>query len=137
MQDLFDHILDVLRGEDQQEIYPSFDAVPVSRKSTMLFTVVSLDSVQLEPEFPGGITSIMTGAFPFTAVFQISVLVPMSQPLETAEDHFYTVILPRMESAGSTLCDVLPAHTDAALGRIVMEGRFRLRGILLEGSEDT
>lgn len=136
MQELFAQILAVLRGEDHQEIYPSFDAVPVSRKSTKLFTVVSPESVQLEPVIPAGLESTAGNACPASAVYRVSVLIPMTQPLETAEEYFDTVILPRMESIGSTLCDVLPPQVDAALGRVVMQGKFRLRCLFLEGSED-
>lgn len=135
MQQLLETILTVLRGEDQLEIYPSFDAVPVSRKSTAMFTVAAPVSIRIEPAFPGGVGTAVRGVFPFTAVYQISVLIPMTQPLQTAEDFFYSVIVPRMESVGSTLCEVLPAHADAALGRVVMQGKFQLGGIFLEGSE--
>jgi hypothetical protein len=136
MQNLLAYILNVLRGEDHQEVYPSFDAVPVSRKSTALFTVVSPESVQIEPVIPVGLEGTAVLAYPFSAVYKVSVLIPMTQPLGTAENYFYNVILPRMESVGSTLCDVLPAHADAALGRVVMQGKFRLRCLFAEGSVD-
>lgn len=133
MQDLLTHVLSALRDSDLKEVYPSFDAVPVSRKSSALFTVITQESIQIEPCFPYGLTDIFRKAYPFSAVFKVSVLVPMSQPLETAEDYFYHDVAPVMETLGSTLCDVLPPHVDAALGRIVMEARYRARGVFMEG----
>ena len=86
MQELFEQILTVLRGEDHQEIYPSFDAVPVSRKSTALFTVVAPESLQIEPVIPVGLERAALLAYPFSAVYKVSVLIPMTEPLDTAED---------------------------------------------------
>ena len=136
MTNLLAYILNALRGDDHQEVYPSFDAVPVSRKSTALFTVVAPESVQIEPVIPVGLERAALLAYPFSAVYKVSVLIPMTQPLATAENYFYNTILPRMESVGSTLCDVLPAHVDAALGKVVMQGKFRLRCLYTEGSAD-
>lgn len=127
MQALFDLILRRLRGSDQTEVYPSFDAVPVSKKSAALFTVVSPESVQLDAPFADG----QSGARTFTAIVTVSVLVPMTSPLETAEDQFYDVLLPRMDTLGCVLCEVRPAHVDIKLGRIVMEGKFRISGVYL------
>lgn len=127
VQALFDEILRRFKGDDLREVYPSFDAVPVSRKSDALFTVIQPESVQLDAPFPDG----SSGAFPFSAVYLVSVLIPMTVPLSRAEDFFYDAALPRMESLGSVLCEVRPAHMDVKLGRVVMEGRFRLRGVFL------
>lgn len=127
MQALFEEILRRFRGEDLREVYPSFDAVPISRKSDVLFTVIRPESVQLDAPFPDG----NGGACPFSAVYAVSVLVPMTSPLSRAEDFFYEKALPRMEELGSVLCEVRPAHVDVKLGRVVMEGRFRLRGVYL------
>ena len=57
MEGLLAYVLGILRGEDEQEIYPSFDAVPVRDKSRTLFAVVSPQSVQIEPVFPAGLDS--------------------------------------------------------------------------------
>ena len=135
MEDLLDHVLEVFRGEDLREVYPSFDAVPVTKKSSAMFTVIALESMQIEPKYPHGLTGQYTGAYPFSAVFKVSVLIPMTEPLDTAEDFFYGTAVPRMELAGNALCDALPARVDAALGRIVKEGRFRMRGLYVEGNE--
>ncbi len=136
MEGLLAYVLGILRGEDEQEIYPSFDAVPVRDKSRTLFAVVSPKSVQIEPVFPAGLDSTAVKAYPATAVFQVSVLIPVSEPLETAQAYYDTVILPRMETAGAVLCDVRPPCADDKLGRVVMQGDFRLRCLFVEeGSE--
>lgn len=127
MLDLLDEILSRLRNGGVREVYPSFDAVPFSRKSKECVTIVSTESVQLEAPFPDG----DAGVYPFTAVYRVSVLIPTDLPLRRAEDLFYETIVPQMESFGSVLCEAKTAHVDAVLGRVVMEGRFRLRGLWL------
>ena len=77
MQELFEAVLTALRGEDLREVYPSFDAVPFERKSDRLFTVLMPESVQLDAPFPHG----EQGALPFSAVYRLSVLIPMTSPL--------------------------------------------------------
>ncbi|MBQ4465389.1 MAG: hypothetical protein II916_05450 [Oscillospiraceae bacterium] len=128
MQVLFDEILRRLRGSDQTEVYPSFDAVPVGKKSAALFTVLTAESVKLGTPFPEGACVCC----PFSAVFTVSVLVPMTSPLETAEDHFYDRLLPRMRGIGCVLCEVRAARVDVKLGRIIMDARFTVSGISME-----
>ncbi len=128
MQALFDEILRRLRGVDYTEVYPSFDAVPVGKKSADLFTVLTAETIKLDAPFPEGGRIFC----PFSAVFTVSVLVPMTAPLETAEDHFYDKLLPRMKGLGCVLCEVRAARVDVKLGRVIMDGRFTVRGLTME-----
>lgn len=132
MHVILDLILTILTGQDQQEVYPSFDAVPVRNKPKALFSVVTPVSMQIEQPFPYGVTAASQKAYPFSGVYQVSVLIPITEALDTAWDYFHTVTVPRMETLGSILCDVMPPHADAKLNRVVMEGRFRLCGVYVE-----
>lgn len=137
MQVILDLILQTLRGQDVQEVYPAFDAVPIRDKSKALFSVVTPESVQIEQPFPYGLNETVLKGYPFSAVYLISVLIPADEPLESAENFLYSVVVPRMESIGSVLCEVLPAHADAVKERVVLEGRFRLRGLYVEEGGDS
>ena len=125
VQALFKEILRRVKGGTLTEVYPSFDAVPVSKKSNTCFTVIAPESVQLDAPFPVG----NGNAYSFSAVFAVYVLIPMTQPLESADDLFYGTILPRMETLGCVLCETEPAHADIRLNRVVTKGKFRLRGV--------
>ena len=131
MQALIDLILSRLRGQDQTEVYPSFDAVPVSKKSDALFVVVTPESLQMDEPFPDGVS----GAVPFAAVVKVSVLIPMTTAMETAEDYFWDVVVPRMKTISKMPFAVTPAHVDVKLGRVVMDGKFRFNGVYLEEVE--
>ena len=130
---LFKEIMERFCGGELREVYPSFDAVPFDRKSDRLFTVLAPESVQFDAPFPQGGEK---GALPFSLVCKVSVLTPMQAPVSVAEAFFYTTVLPRMEALGSVLCEVAPPQVDIRLGRVVLEGKFRLRGVYF-GEEET
>jgi hypothetical protein len=131
LEELLDAVWEQFRGESLKNVYKSFDAVPVSRKSKEMFIVLGVDSMQIGEAFPDG----RAGACAFSAVFRVSVLIPTSQPLEIAEEYFYSVAVPRMEEMGCVLCEVLPPKADAMLDRVVMAGKFRLGGVYLREVE--
>ena len=127
MRALFDEVIARIRAGGVQQVYPSFDAVPVMKKSNVLFAVVEPKRVQMNTPFADG----SRGAVPFTAEYAVHLLIPMTQPLQTAENVFYERVLPSLSPMGSVLCEVVPAHADVKLGRVVMEARFRQRGVYL------
>ena len=132
VQALFEQVIARIRAGGLREVYPSFDAVPVSKKSSTLFAVVEPKQVQMDAPFADG----SRGAVPFTAVYSIHLLIPMTQPLETAEDVFYGTVLPSLAPMGCVLCEVVPAHVDVKLGRVVMEAKCRQRGVYLREGAD-
>ena len=132
MRSLFEEVLSRFRGDDLRDVYAGFDAVPYRTKPRGLITVISEETVQIDAPFPGE----DAGIYPFEAVFKVSVLIPMSMPLENAEDFFRETVIPRMEAMGSVPCEIKPAKTDRTLGRVVLEGTFRMKGIYLDGEED-
>ena len=132
MQALFEQVIARLRAGGLRQVYPSFDAVPVRKKSDTLFAVVEPRQVQMDAPFADG----SHGAVPFTAIYSVHLLIPMTQPIETAEDVFYGTVLPSLAPMGCVLCEVVPAHADVKLSRVVMEARFRQRGVYLREEAD-
>lgn len=130
MEALRNQIIAVLQSDDDDmEVYPSFDSIPVSQKSKTLFTVVSMQTFQLGQPFPDG----QSGIAPFTADFQVSLLAPMTTKESELMEVFYTVILPRMQLSGCMLYSTT-LHTpeiDLKLQKLVYHAVFRLRGLYL------
>ena len=132
MKELFEALLAAFVGEDLREVYPGFDAVPLPRKSDRLFTVFTLQSLQLDAPFPDG----AQGVYPFRAVVRIYVLTPMNVPYAKGQDYFSEVVMPRMAQIGGHLCEVRPPQTDAKLGKIVTSGDFTVTGLYLYDGEE-
>jgi len=121
-------VLQAVRGDDLKEVYPSFDAVPVTKKSSRLFTVVGLEKIQTEPVIPDS----QNGVVPFTAVFRVSVVTDFKSPLHLSEDFFFQTVFPRMAEIGAVLCEVRSASVDTKLQKIIFVGLFSVKGFYSE-----
>lgn len=124
MNEIRDIVLRAVKGDDLKEVYPSFDAVPVIRKSPRFFTVVGLEKIQTQSVIPDS----QNGVIPFTAVFRICVLADFQRPLNLSEDFLFQVIFPRVKSVGGVLCEILPPSADNRLQKTVTAGLFSFRG---------
>lgn len=131
MRLLLDKAVQLFRDAGIREVYPAFDAVPLPAKSDRLFTVLGLESVQLDAPFPDR----KGGVHPFSAAIRVSVLVPMDVPACRAEDFFYETVIPVMDRMGAVIGESNPAVVDLKLQKIVMSGLFRVRGLYLEETE--
>lgn len=120
--------LQAVKGEDLKEVYPSFDSVPVIRKSSRLFTVVGMEKIQTQNVIPDS----QNGVVPFIAVFRVSVLGDFKNPLSLSEDFFFQSVFPRMTSIGAVLCEILPPSADSRLQKTVFSGLFSVGGFLSE-----
>lgn len=116
------------------EIYPSFDALPVSGKSKKLFVVISPEIFKLSQAFPDG----SSGISPFTADFRIYVLTSMTTPNEKLMEFFYSVIIPQMHSAHCFLYEMQSEapKVDLKLQKLVYSGIFRLKGLYLPDKQE-
>ena len=123
MQKLMELVLDQLKKGAVEELYPAFDAVPYPTKSETLFVVAAPERIQLEAPF----VCHSTAVHPFTADIRISVLIPM----------LYQKILPQMERLCAVLCEVSAPQVDVKLGRVVLAGVFRMRGLYSDDREVT
>ncbi|MBR3630985.1 MAG: hypothetical protein IKN55_11030 [Oscillospiraceae bacterium] len=125
MRELIDAVVGALREVCGGEVYPGFDAVPLPKKSGRRFTVVETERLALDAPFPDGVGAV----HPFTAELRISVLVPMTAPVQRAEELLYGGILPVLETMGAMVCEVQPALGDARLQRTVLRAAVRFRGV--------
>lgn len=131
MRRILDRAVELFREAGIREVYPSFDAVPLAKKSDRLFTVLGLESVQLDAPFPDG----RGGVYPFAATLKVSVLVPMDAPLCRAEAFFYEKALPVLRQFGAVPGEAAPAAVDVKLQRVVMTAKLRIRGLYADGDE--
>ena len=122
-------VLQAVKGDDLKEVYPSFDAVPVIRKSSRLFVVVGLERMQTETIIPNS----QNGVVPFTAFFRISIVGNYKNPLSLSEDFFFQTVFPRMTTVGAVICEVLPASADTKLQKTLFSAVFSVKGFLSEG----
>ncbi len=126
MEKIYQSILARLKACGISEVYPSFDAVPVARKSQTLFTVLSLQRVQFGEAYPaeGG------AVYPFTADFRISMLTPMTADPQDTARFFFSAIVPAMLGTDCLFVkfDAQNPSIDLKLGRMVFGGQFCLNG---------
>ncbi len=135
MNELLSLLLSLLRNQLPQytEIYPSFDAVPVSSKSRKLFLVVSPQCFRLSQAFPDG----SAGIAPFTADFRISLLAPLMTPNDKLLEFFYTSLVPALHSANCFLYEMQSdvPKPDLQLQKLVYSASFRIKGLYLPDSQ--
>ncbi len=117
-----------LRDSDIGEVYPSFDAVPVEKKSKQRFTVIEPTQVQYGEAYP-----MKDGAvYPFTADFCVSTLTPMTISLVDAEAFVCQQLVPALFGTGSLMREIVikPVEIDLKLGKMVHRCTFRIKGSL-------
>ena len=135
MNELLSILLSLLRNQLPRytEIYPSFDAVPVSSKSRKLFTVISPQCFRLSQAFPDD----NAGIAPFTADFRISLLAPLMTPNEKLLEFFYASLVPALHSANCFLYEMQSdtPKPDLQLQKLVYSATFRIKGLYLPDSQ--
>jgi len=124
---LFLSLLKNYQNSHYFEVYPSFDAVPVSSKSKKLFVVISPECMKLGQPFADASGRIA----PFTADFRFYVLAPMSTPDETLLQFFYSVLVPALHSQNCFLYEMQSdsPKTDYKLQKLVYSAVFRIKGL--------
>ena len=124
MNELLNQILEVLKNHGI-EAYPSFDMIPVIKKSKNLFVVIMPEKFHLDFAFADG----LTGSSPFTAEFRISVLTPVTVPGEMLVSFFDTEILPVLQTIGLYELQTGVPEIDLKLQKQVYSGLFRMKGL--------
>lgn len=126
MQELYETMLARLRNSGIPEVYPAYDAVPLDRKSSALFAVLSQQSLLFGDAYP-----VKQGAvYPFTADFRVDLLTPMTADPQDTVKYFFTRIVPAMLGSDCLFLrfDAQCPKVDLKLGRMVFGGVFRLCG---------
>lgn len=128
MDEIWQELLDQLRGSGIGEVYPSFDAVPVSGKSDRRFLVLEPTQVQYGEAYPkqDGVV------YPFQADFCISVLTPMTVALPEEERFVCQKLLPALLGMDAPVWEITvkPVEIDLRLGKMVQRCTFRIKGAL-------
>lgn len=132
MQMIAEKAMEMLRKAGISEVYPAFDAIPLPSKSDRRFTVVGLESVQMDAPFPDG----GRGVHPFTATLKISVLVPMNTPGADVAAYYFETLLPVLLQLGAVPGETALPVVDVKLQRLVMSGLLRIRGLYTEWDEE-
>lgn len=134
MQELLQELLGRLQGCGIGEVYASFDALPVEKKSHSCFTVIGLEQVKSGEGYP-----MENGtAYPFTAQLRVDLLTPMTESPRESQRRFFESIVPAMAQEECSLLrfDAGAPKPDLRLGRMVYGGSFCLLGVLCTQKED-
>lgn len=134
MEAIFQAVLARLRGEDLTEIYPSFDAVPLEKKSKERFTVLTMEQVQLQEPYPAEMGTV----YPFTADFRLDVLSPMTGDPQVSAGFFFSVLVPRLLEEDCTIREIRTdsPKVDLQLQRLVCSGTFRMSGLYVPAESE-
>ncbi len=134
MQELYRTVLERLQSSGIREVYTSFDAVPVEKKSHKLFTVISVQQVEFGDAFPASGGAV----YPFTAEFHVDLLSPMLADPQDAAQFFFRKIVPAMLGADCVFLkfDAQSPKIDLKLERMVCGGTFRLHGAFCIGETE-
>lgn len=134
MQELLQRLLERLQSCGVGEVYASFDALPVDKKSHSCFTVIGLEQVKTGEGYP-----VENGtAYPFTAQLRVDLLTPMTENPRESQRRFFESIVPAMAQEECCLLrfDAGAPKPDLRLGRMVYGGSFCLLGVLCTQKED-
>ncbi len=124
MQDLYLTMLDKLRTRADGEVYSSFDAVPVRKKSPRRFAVLTLEGMKTGKPFPvqGG------EVHPFALQMRVDVLCPMDAYPEEAMLWFETKLLPVILNCTTSEVRMDPPDVDLKLQKLVCSWHFAQYG---------
>lgn len=108
-------------------VYSAFDAVSVERKNRDFFTIVGLNSFELQTP----IYSEFTIFAPYKADVDINVTAPESCPLQKLYEYFSDNIKPSvMEISGmNCLMKKISVKHDSNINRFVLTARLSVSGI--------
>lgn len=134
MQELYRMVLERLQNSGIREVYTSFDAVPVEKKSRRLFTVISVQKMEFGDAFPARNGAV----YPFTAELRVDLLTPMLEVPQDTVRYFFERIVPAMLGADCVFLkfDAQSPKIDLKLERMVCGGTFRLHGAFCIGETE-
>lgn len=108
-------------------VYSAFDAVSVERKNRHFFTIVGLDSFELQTP----IYSEFTIFAPYKADVDINVTAPESCPLRNLYEYFSDNIKPAVMEISGMNCSMkkISVKHDSNINRFVLTTRLSVSGI--------
>ncbi len=126
MDQIWMDFVEKLRNSGIGEVYPSFDAVPVSKKSQQRFTVIEPTAVQYGEAYPMKDGTV----YPFAADFCVSTLTPMTVSLVDAEAFVCQDLVAALFGMGSLMREIVikPVEIDQKLGKMVHRCIFSIKG---------
>ncbi len=127
-------VLERLQNSGIREVYTSFDAVSVEKKSRRLFTVISVQKMEFGDAFPARNGAV----YPFTAELRVDLLTPMLEDPQDTVRFFFERIVPAMLGADCVFLkfDAHSPKIDLKLERMVCGGTFRLHGAFCIGETE-
>ncbi len=134
MQEILQRLLERLQSSGVGEVYASFDALPVEKKSSRIFTVLGLMQVKTGEGYP-----VERGvAYPFAAQLRVDLLTPMPENPQNSQRIFFEKIVPAMAQEECCLFsfDAGEPKPDLRLGRMVYGGTFCLHGVICMTNEE-
>lgn len=128
-------IIKTISGNGKLPVYSGFDTLSVERKNRDFFTVVSLNSFELQtPVYSEFIIFV-----PYKADIDINVTAPESSPLQKLYEYFSDNIKPAVIEISGMNCSIrkISIKHDSNINRFVLTARLSVSGIdrIERGSE--
>lgn len=108
-------------------VYSAFDAVSVERKNRNFFTVVGLNSFELQTP----IYSEFTIFIPYKADVDINVTAPENYPMQKLHEYFSENIKPAIMEISGMNCSIrkISVKPDSNINRFVLTARLSVSGM--------
>lgn len=120
-------IIQTLSGNDIAPVYSAFDAVSIERKNRSFFTIVGLDSFELQTP----IYSEFTIFIPYKANVDINVTAPENYSMQKVYQYFSENIKPAIMKISGMNCSIkkISMKHDSNINRFVLTARISVNGM--------
>lgn len=127
LRTVLDRISQELENSGAENIYTSFDYIPIEKKGKDIFVVAGVENY----ESSAPIYSEYSIFLPFKSAASISLIAPQSTPMVKLYDYFDSIILPALKNMNSLTCSLsdVSMKNDTNINRMVLKARFRVSGI--------
>lgn len=120
-------IINKISGNGKLPVYSGFDTVSVERKNRDFFTVIGLNSFELQTP----VYSEFTIFVPYKADIDINITAPESSPLQKLYEYFSDNIKPAVMEISGMNCSIrkISIKHDSNINRFVLTARLSVSGI--------
>lgn len=124
---IINEVAEKLSQKGVKQVYSAFDAVSVEKKSRDFFTVIGLDTFELQTP----IYSEFTVFVPYKAVIDINVTAPERYSMQKLYGYFLDVIKPALTEISGSNCLVrkISMKHDSNINRLVLTAKLSVSGI--------
>lgn len=124
---IINEIIQQISQDNTIPVYSAFDAVSLDRKNRSFFTVVGLNSFELQTP----IYSEFIIFIPYKAEVDIDVTAPENYSLQSLYEYFSDKIKPSVTEISGINCSVkkISIKHDSNINRLVLNAKFSINGM--------